>query len=26
MSRILTALLCHGRVEYPEPLTAGTGV
>ena len=20
MSRILTALLCHGRVEYPEPL------
>ncbi len=26
MSRILTALLCHGRIEYPEPVTAGTGV
>jgi len=25
MSRILTALLCHGRIEYPEPLTTGTG-
>ncbi len=26
MSRLLTALLCHGRVEYPEPLTTGIGV
>jgi putative nucleotidyltransferase with HDIG domain len=25
MSRILTALLCHRRVEYPEPTPAGTG-
>jgi hypothetical protein len=26
MSRILTALLCHARIEYPEPTMTGTGV
>jgi len=26
MSRLLTALLCHGRIEYPEPVATGTGV
>jgi hypothetical protein len=26
MSRQLTALLCHGRIEYPEPTPVGTGV
>ena len=26
MARILTALLCHTRIEYPEPAAAGPGV
>jgi hypothetical protein len=25
MSRLLTALVCHGRIEYPEPVAAGSG-
>jgi cyclic-di-AMP phosphodiesterase PgpH len=26
MSRLLTALLCHGRIEYPEQVSTGMGV